>query len=121
LLGAALVAVIQLFTVFQEHLFMSGVEITKVSDMRMRCIFHLNQLEMLWVEHHNSKIDDDALRKRFYEIRQDMSELHRTDNEINLPVRGKLSKIAHQQAIDYVTVYFNLSSQEADTSGKEDK
>ena len=110
LIGAMLSASVQIFSLVQDQIIMSD------KDMRMICINLFNQLERLWIEQYNERINDQATAERFYEIRLAVADMYKIENEINLPIRNKLKNVANGQAEQYLDVFFISASSETTLS-----
>ena len=118
LIGIAITAAIQIFSILQEHVIMPNADLAKVMDVRILCVQSCNKFEKLFLKFRCKLLTEEDAINEFYHIRSEFYDIQKLFNVLHLPQRKKTSNIAAKDANQYLTNFFNLSASEVAGAAK---
>ena len=107
LTSCIIIAGISLLRLLQPHLIPMEKQIDKLDQVADFYFDYYNQLEILWFDWFNLRINDVEAQRRFYEIKATEKTINKTVNEI---IRGKNKEIrlkAETESRNYLKRTFN--------------
>jgi hypothetical protein len=108
IIGAGVASIVQIVSLFHDRIVMSDADMGRVMDLRMLHISVFNRMERLWVEMKEGKAG--SFSGRFYDLRNEMADIHQLDNRIDLPTKRRIIAQASIQAKQYLEDYFISSA-----------
>jgi hypothetical protein len=106
-IACAIIAVISLLRLLQPHLIPTEKQVDKINQVADFYFEYYNELEGLWFDYNNGRVNDIEAQKRFYEIKKQEKPINQLVNEI---IRGQNKKIViktENASKDYLERTFN--------------
>ena len=101
-----LIAIMQLFTLIENHLIRSDNEIEQISELKMLYTRYFNKLECLWEEYKNDRITENRSSELFFEYRKnDWEKIQELDAKLDIKSWKWLMRQADKETNNYLNKY----------------
>jgi hypothetical protein len=107
LVSCVIISAVSLLRLLQPHIIMTEKQISNIDAICKFYINYYNELERLWFDNEQKSQDTEAVKSRFFEIKQSESELTSLISETIRTKPKRLIKIARENSINYLKMTFN--------------
>ena len=107
-IACMIVSIISLIKLIGPHIIPSEKEIDKLDKVTDFYFNYYNQIENLWFEIQNNKINEEQYQKSFYKIKLTEKNVNKLVNEIIKHSNKKLTLRAKEETDNYLRQTFNL-------------
>ncbi len=112
LVSCIIISSISLLKLIQQNIIPSEKQIEKL-DKASDFYFNLHlELEKLWFDFENDRIDEKEMQNKFHELKQTERPINQIINELHKRENKKLAIIAEKESIQFFNKAFNLNNHE---------
>ncbi|QNF31219.1 hypothetical protein HUW51_00235 (plasmid) [Adhaeribacter swui] len=102
---SGLTALIQLFKMIENQVIPTDKDIEQIAILRNMYFAYWNKVEKLWIEFKSNKIDDEVVRNKFFELREEAKEIEVLDTKLCIQTIVKLQDQADIITNNYLKQY----------------
>ena len=106
-IACIIIAMVSLIRLLQPHIIMTEKQISNIDIISNFYISYYNKLERLWFDNEHKSIDTEAVKARFFEIKDTESEMTSLVNETIRTKPKRLVDKAGNNSINYLKRTFN--------------
>lgn len=100
-ISCVIITAIQLLKLLQPHILPSEKNIERLEEV-IDFYFDYNiEIEQLWLDHFNYRIDDKVAQDRFYELKEKEKAINKKTNEIVKDISNRIKKKADREVRQY--------------------
>ena len=108
LLACIIIASVSLLRLIQPHIISTEKQISNIDTITNFYFCYYNKLERLWFDNEHKSLDKEAVKAKFFEIKETESEVTSLVNESLRTKPKRLISKARQNSINYLQRTFNF-------------
>jgi hypothetical protein len=100
-ISCIIITMIQLLRLIQPHILPTEKNIEKLEEVIDFYFDYSNEIEKLWLDHFNHRIDDKFAQDKFYELKEKEKAINKKTNEIVKDVSMRIKKKTDKEVRQY--------------------
>lgn len=106
--SCTIIAIIQIARLVESQILPSEKNIENLEQVISFYFRYNNEMEKLWYDHYNYRLEDKEAQDKFYELKEEEEEINKKVNKVVKKVSKKICKESDEETRNYLKQNFNI-------------